>query len=178
MDVPDSNHRFGIDDIRHPSDFPDPNTDLLAPIRPRMPQLPIYRKFNETAPENDLQAAGASQEKDVQVCSEMGAGNSTDPAAAPPPARAATETDSLPQLLPREGVILPQALVEYDANNAAIVNPQETALKSTSEGEKWYHEATTWEFDAVDERLLDVFLRRWSSLKLLSSRIHVTSIQS
>ena len=86
MDVPDSNHRFDINDIRHLSSFPDPNTDLLAPIRPRMPLLPIYRKFNETTPENDLQAAGASQEKDVQVCSEMDPGDTANPAAAPPPA--------------------------------------------------------------------------------------------
>ena len=159
MNVPGPNHRFDIDDIRHPFDFPNPNTDLLAPIRPRMPQLPIYRKYNEKTPENDLQAAGALQEKDVQVRPEMVAREKSNPPPTPPPAQETTESDEIPRLLPREGDVLPQALIQYDPNEAAIVNPQEKALKSTSEGEKMYHEASTWEYDAVDERLLDIFRR-------------------
>ena len=67
MDLPGKNQRFDIDDLRHPSHYPDPNTNLLAPIRPRMPQLPIYKKYNAKPPENDFQAATPPQEKAIQV---------------------------------------------------------------------------------------------------------------
>ena len=141
MDLPGKNQRFDIDDLRHPSHYPDPNTNLLAPIRPRMPQFPIYKKYNAKTPENDFQAATPPQEKAIQVRPEVGPCDKNDSSAPPPPRRETTNADECPRLLPREGNILPDAIVPYSPDNVALVNTQDSALKSTSEGEKVYHEA-------------------------------------
>ena len=95
MDLPGPNQRFDINDIVHPLCFPNPNTNLLEPIRPRMPQLPIYNRYGKT-PENDFETTAPLQEKEIQMPPRMGTSDETNTAAPPPPARTTTETDEIP----------------------------------------------------------------------------------
>ena len=68
MNLPGPKERFDIDDIVHPLCYPNPNSNLLKPIRPRMPQIPIYKKYDKT-PENDFETTPPLQEKEVQMFS-------------------------------------------------------------------------------------------------------------
>ena len=161
MDLPKRDQGVDLDDIVHPLCFWNLNTELLTELRPRMPQIPYYYK-NVKIPENVSKNKNTTEGHAVKTPSESIQRPETNLGIVQ-----GCETDKPPPLVPRgEDNDDRCAIVPFIEKRPLMTDPQDSTRKSTSEGELMYHAVTEWEFDAADERLLDVFIDDVETLEI------------